>query len=222
MLPLQESYAGAYIPTLMDQIHTRGGINLKGAAVGNGVSGGNGPGNGGDGGRIRAKFYLGKGMVSEELGQQIIAACGPLAYPSSSGWKNHTPACDQALGMISQQAGPHNLYNVEDFCPSTSPDSGGPTLDDWDRAMEPHADGTMPRMDALLHNSPTRGIRDSWVASGEPLPLPLPLPLGEEQRWCGVDNAMMTWLAVPSVMKALHIAHPKGTERNNLRYTAYS
>jgi hypothetical protein len=27
--------AGQYIPTLMDQIHTKGGINLKGAAVGN-------------------------------------------------------------------------------------------------------------------------------------------------------------------------------------------
>jgi carboxypeptidase C (cathepsin A) len=35
-----ESYAGQYIPTLMDQIHTKGGINLKGAAVGNGVGGG--------------------------------------------------------------------------------------------------------------------------------------------------------------------------------------
>ena len=77
-----ESYAGAYIPTLMDQIHkaaSRRGqvsINLKGAAVGNGVGGGNGPGNGADGGRIRAKFYVGKGMVSEALGDQIIQACG--------------------------------------------------------------------------------------------------------------------------------------------------
>ena len=24
-----ESYAGQYIPTLMDQIHTKGGVNLK-------------------------------------------------------------------------------------------------------------------------------------------------------------------------------------------------
>jgi serine carboxypeptidase-like clade II len=34
-----ESYAGQY-PTLMDQIRTKGGVNLKGAAVGNGVGGG--------------------------------------------------------------------------------------------------------------------------------------------------------------------------------------
>ena len=40
--------AGQYIPTLMDQIHTKGAdhrsdgaaINLKGAAIGNGVGGG--------------------------------------------------------------------------------------------------------------------------------------------------------------------------------------
>ena len=46
-----ESYAGQYIPTLMDQIRTKGGVNLKGAAVGNGV--GCGPTARGD--RIRTK-----------------------------------------------------------------------------------------------------------------------------------------------------------------------
>ena len=79
MIP--ESYAGQYIPTLMDQIHTKGGINLKGAAVGNGVGAsfgagstevfcggcfevdvlfaGGGPTARGD--RIRTKFYYNKG-----------------------------------------------------------------------------------------------------------------------------------------------------------------
>ena len=39
-----ESYAGQYIPTLMDQMHTKGGVaNFRGAAVGNGVGGAHSP-----------------------------------------------------------------------------------------------------------------------------------------------------------------------------------
>ena len=42
---------------------------------------------------------------------------------------------------------------------------------------------------------------------------------GAYERWCGVDDAMMTWLAVPEVMEALHVqADKKGTEKNNLNY----
>lgn len=43
--------------------------------------------------------------------------------------------------------------------------------------------------------------------------------VGAYERWCGVDDAMMTWLAVPEVMKALHVkTDKKGTENNNLNY----
>ena len=42
---------------------------------------------------------------------------------------------------------------------------------------------------------------------------------GAYERWCGVDDAMMTWLGVPEVMEALHIQQDKkGTEKNNLNY----
>ena len=51
--------------------------------------------------------------------------------------------------------GPHNLYNVDDFCPSMDPDAPGYSLADWDAAMAPNADGTLPRMDKLLHDSPS-------------------------------------------------------------------
>eukprot|EP01052_Picozoa_sp_SAG31_P036380 SAG31_NODE_4531_length_3158_cov_4.651193_3_plen_78_part_00 len=52
-----------------DQIRTKGGINLVGAAVGNGVGGG--PTARGD--RIRTKFYYNKGMISQKLGEAIIS-----------------------------------------------------------------------------------------------------------------------------------------------------
>lgn len=43
--------------------------------------------------------------------------------------------------------------------------------------------------------------------------------VGAYERWCGVDDAMMTWLGVPEVMDALHIqTDKKGTEKNNLKY----
>lgn len=125
----------------------------------------------------------------------------PAAGP---GWQNQSDACHAALGKISKQVGPHNLYNADDFCPSMAPD--GPTLDDWDAAMKLNADGTMPRMDRLLHERPTLAGNGGAME------------LGAYERWCGVDEAMMTWLEVPEVMEALHVAKPKGTERNNLAY----
>ena len=50
-----------YIPTLMRNMRDKGGVNLVGAAVGNGV-GGKDNSTGGDGGRVRALFYYGKGQ----------------------------------------------------------------------------------------------------------------------------------------------------------------
>ena len=130
----------------MDQIHSKGGVNLKGAAIGNGVGGGNTFDK-----RVKAKFYLGKGMISDTLGAEIITECGSLEYPpgpypaassgppvggptpsAGPGWANPSAACTKALGKISAQVGPHNLYNVDDFCPSMNPDEPGPTLDEWE------------------------------------------------------------------------------------------
>ena len=72
-------------------------------------------------------------------------------------------------------------------------------------AMVPNADGSLPRMDKLLHERPS-GAGEGGT-----------MPLGAYERWCGVDDAMMTWLVVPEVMEALHVAKPKGTEKNNLQ-----
>ena len=214
-----ESYAGQYIPTLMDQIRTKGAnhrsdapsINLKGAAVGNGVGGGPTA----RGGRVRSKFYYNKGMISQKLGETIIKECGPLEYQPelAGGWLNPSPACKAAQANISAEVGPHNLYNVDDFCPSMNPDLPGFELADWEAAtfdgsQYTSADGSMPRMDKLMHERPTGGEPDDTA-----------VPLGAYERGRGVDDAMMTWLMVPEVMKALHVRlDKKATEKNNLRY----
>ena len=35
-----------------------------------------------------------------------------------------------------------------------NPDASGFALADWDAAMEPNPDGSLPRMDKLLHDAP--------------------------------------------------------------------
>lgn len=195
----------------MDQIDKHGMINLVGAAVGNGVGGTDSATNG-DGGRIRAKFYYGKGLYSTALKEQIEQECGSLNYPTESGWVDQTEKCAALLKQMNVEVGPHNFYNVDDFCPSA--ESGGYTLDEWVKSMSPLPDGGLPRMDALLHRDPTSGKSVRGCASLEG-----GSPLGIVEQWCGVDQAMMQWLTVPAVVEALHMTRPKGTEQNNLHYT---
>ena len=105
----------------------KGGVNLVGAAVGNGV-GGKDNSTGGDGGRVRALFYYGKGLYPNTLRETIETECGSLYYPTQPGWINQSTACSTALRTMSQNVGPHNFYNLDDFCPT---EEGGATLDDW-------------------------------------------------------------------------------------------
>lgn len=97
-----------YIPTLMAELDRRGGVNLVGAAVGNGV-GGTDSDTGGDGGRVRALFYYGKGLFPNSLRETIENECGSLYYPTQPGWINKTTACSDALNTMNQNVGPHNL-----------------------------------------------------------------------------------------------------------------
>eukprot|EP01047_Picozoa_sp_COSAG01_P061503 COSAG01_NODE_7694_length_3095_cov_2.219553_4_plen_195_part_00 len=151
-------------------------------------------------------------LIVQKLAETIESECGPLAYQAElgNGWLNETDACRKALKNVSGEVGPHNLYNVDDFCPTMNPDAKF-TLDDWTASMATNADGSVPRMDKLLHESPTAAADAS---SDEDMPV-----LGAYERWCGVDDAMMTWLMVPEVMKALNIRlDKKATEHNNLHY----
>ena len=96
--------------------------------------------------------------------------------------------------------------------------------------MKANADGSMPRMDELLHTKPTCGkpnqdLVEQLASAGKPaessscatMDPDADGPLGAIEMWCGVDRSMMTWLGDPKVVAALHMQGPKGTEQNNLR-----
>jgi hypothetical protein len=110
------------------------------------------------------------------------------------------------------QVGNHNIYNLMDYCPGTTA-----TLGEWQDSMKPDANGNLPRMDRLRHEHVATEAT-AISAAGSASDADADLPLGERQRWCGVDDAMMAWLAVADVKAALHVATPKGTEQNNLDY----
>ena len=228
----------------MANIKSGGGVNLVGAAIGNGV-GGTDSATGGDGGRTRVKFYYGHGLFSDNLRGTVEKECGSLNYPTQPGWINKTAACNAAVQAVNDAVGPHNFYNLDDFCPTVEEKSA--TMQVWEASMQPLPDGSLPRMDELLHSNPTVAL-----ASKEAPQPPQPQqqrsggggggggegggeaeepcatvaatdagasPLGEVQNWCGVDRSMMQWLSTPEVVEALHMTSPKGTEQNNLHYT---
>ena len=223
-----ESYAGTYIPMLMDLIDSHNKQNsvphipLIGAAIGNGCWGNKVGVCGGDGARIRAEFYYGKGLFSRALKAKLVAACGP--FESKTPWdQSGNSACAAALSEMNAEVGPHNFYNLADFCPQAELRDYNLWTRDLDSILP---DGGAARMDAGRHKAsmlpPLRSLApyyatnsggDDVSSTGE--------PLGSLQRWCGVDRAMFAWLALPEVKRALHVADGarKNTETNNLKYS---
>ena len=90
----------------------RGGIdNLVGAAIGNGCTGTEaGACAFGSAERTEAvaAFYAGGGFVSAAQYKAVLAACG-------GNWTSG--ACSAQMAALNAQVGPHNLYNMMDFCP---------------------------------------------------------------------------------------------------------
>lgn len=213
-----ESYAGIYIPMLMDQIRSRGlQANLVGAAIGNGA------GTGQDRKPFLADLYFGHGLFSAKLYRNMTQTCNAQGWDSS--------ACGNLTALMNDQVGNHNFYHLSDFCASLDPSTGkglgvGYRWKDFEAALETKEDGTLPRMDDLLHgaqaSSQRRGLpRDGAKETGKVLRDVSESfgPLGEVQQWCYTDSAMNTWLDVPEVITALHMDEPKGTETNNLAYS---
>jgi len=110
-----ESYAGVYVPTLVEQImiHNNNGqssINLIGFAVGNGCTG-NAVGVCGDSAfslQTRVDFLHGKGLFDEDLYQQLVANCGDYTNPSGT--------CYNLLNEMGNKVGDINIYDVYGDC----------------------------------------------------------------------------------------------------------
>jgi len=179
-----ESYAGIYIPMLMDQIRQDSlgaKLNLVGAAIGNGCWGNTvgtcdfvSP----EAYHISSQFYFGHGMFSEKLYGELSLACGD--------WSALTPLCVAKLSEMETAIGNFNIYNIYDTC----------GLDQRRRLR------AKPRLsDAhklMAQKSITVETEDSFrVSAGYGAAL--------NDYLCGAETAMDAWLDEPSVQAALHV-----------------
>eukprot|EP00051_Salpingoeca_urceolata_P027094 m.480013 g.480013 ORF g.480013 m.480013 type:complete len:468 (-) comp21667_c0_seq1:66-1469(-) len=106
-----ESYAGTYIPMLMDQLDQRGGTKLKGAAIGDGCWG-NEIGTCGFASQsweISAKFYAGHAMISQVLYADILKTC-------NFNVTKLTKDCEDLLREMDGKVGDFDIYNIYDDC----------------------------------------------------------------------------------------------------------
>ena len=137
-----ESYAGIYIPTLVDQIrlhsmaNSSDPINLKGFMVGNGCIGNRvGSCSDREGLGIRVRFLYNHGLISEETFREVIQKCGVNLIDTS-------PICHRALSEAFSSTGPVNTYDI--YTPSCIRDFH--QVDDEQRVWRTH----MPKDDPLV------------------------------------------------------------------------
>lgn len=187
-----ESYAGIYIPMMMEQIMQdplKAEINLIGSAIGNGCWG-NSVGtcafSSPEAQQISSDFYFGHGMYSQTLHAEVTANCKDFS--------RLTPSCLQSLSAMEQQVGQFNVYNIYDECGA-------------DQRRRLSADGTSnnaPKKsfsdvrEALASKVVTVETADSFKVSagyGQAL----------NDYECGAETVMDEWLAEPSVVEALHV-----------------
>lgn len=118
-----ESYFGQYGPNIAHYILNNAGfdnINLSGMLVGNGCWGGTATSfecNGPNEKKLDADLYYGKGLASKKSYKAAYTACGWDAGDKSL---ESSESCRTAVNEISQEVGPHNVYDVYDNCPATA------------------------------------------------------------------------------------------------------
>lgn len=181
-----ESYAGIYIPMMMDEISRDSlgaKLNLVGAAIGNGCWG-NSVGtcafSSAEAQQISASFYFGHGMYSQALRENIDEACGDFERLS--------PKCIAQLEEMNEQIGNFDIYNIYDEC----------GRDDRRRAQESDVK-TMTQVREIL------SAREVVVPTSASFKQSAGYSQALNGYECGAETAMDAWLAEPSVIEALHV-----------------
>lgn len=183
-----ESYAGIYIPMLMDQIRTdskSASLNFKGSAIGNGCWGntvGTCDFSSTEAYHISSEFYYGHGMYSDKLHAEISAACGD--------WSSYSPACLAKLSEMEEAIGQFNIYNIYDECGR-----------DQRRLEEVEGSPHMGLMDAFRKMS----NKTVHVETSDSFKRTAGYTGALNDYSCGAETVMDAWLAEPSVMEALHV-----------------
>jgi carboxypeptidase C (cathepsin A) len=176
-----ESYAGIYIPEIMQELDKRGTLpNLKGAAIGDGCWGN-------DVGtcsfesymadRISVEFYYGHGMLPQTLYPRLKAACKNFTGPESA-------ECHALLAEMDASIGSFDIYQVYDTC------------------------GT-DQVTQLTHRDIYRILREARTVNttGNQVYRTHPQLTGALNDYtCGAEKVMEQWLAQPEVQTALHVS----------------
>jgi len=202
-----ESYAGIYIPMLMEQLDLdslNSGIKVVGAAIGNGCWGTKVGtcAHGAEQQQINADFFFGHGMYSQPLREEILESCGDFS--------SLTEECSAQLDEMYAQMGDYDVYNIYDVCGSdnlrsVAASSRSTMKEVFARMASPNV--TVQTKDSfsvsagyssLLRRSEQLDSKSESVASSS--------SVGTAVGYkCGGHQAMNAWLAEPSVMEALHV-----------------
>jgi len=181
-----ESYAGIYIPMMMQQIDEdplNARLNFVGAAIGNGCWGntvGTCAFSSPEAQQISADFYFGHGMYSQALRSEMQAACGDFSTLSAR--------CIQKLSEMEEQIGNFDVYNIYDECGQ----------DDRRRLAQKAKGGFRAVREALSAHTVEVSTADSFkVSAGYTQAL--------NDYTCGAETAMDAWLGDASVVAALHV-----------------
>lgn len=179
-----ESYAGIYIPMMIDQIDQDvlgAKLNFKGAAIGNGCWGN-------DVGtcafysaeyfQIKTQFLFGHGFISQTLYKDVLKACGRFDSLSVR--------CLDKMTKVAEEAGPYYIYNIYDAC-------GRDQLKTAQRTPLPELLKKLSAKEFVVETSDSFSSTHPGVGQA----------LNDYE--CGASEAMDAWLAEPSVVEALHV-----------------
>lgn len=200
-----ESYGGTYIPMMMDQIDTRGGLpNFRGAAIGDGCWGnevGTCAFSSGKAKQIKAEFFQGHGMYDQVLYGKIKHACGDFSDEATK-----RPICALLLDEMNAKVGQFDVYNIYDLCgndrseasSSAAPESVVGWLKEIEDAMSTTT-VTIPRKHANTLAAAPHPQLESTAVGGALNDYP-----------CGGERAASAWLAQSDVQAALHVKSDRG------------
>ena len=189
-----ESYGGIYIPMFMDQIDKRGGVNLKGAAIGDGCWGtkvGTCAFQTGKSQQIMVEFAQGHGMYDQVLYDEIKEACGNF---SDEAVKNKE--CEALLAEMNKKMGEFDIYNIYDTCGQDTSMSyfdmkekmsaqNVEITDETSAAKHPQLSSKTKKQHAKTASKDLSGALNDYA--------------------CGGGTAAGIWLGQPDVAEALHV-----------------
>lgn len=191
-----ESYGGIYIPTMLNEMDTRGGFpNLKGAAIGDGCWGskvGMCAFQTAKSMQITTEFRSGHAMIPQTLYQEAQEACDNYSSDSAV----QSKACEEVTNKMDSAVGNFDIYNIYDTCGNDQ----AQTQTTHREQLEAHfGKNGQVSIEADHKSKPHHNV--GGALNDYP---------------CGMGGAASEWLSDSNVAKALHV---KTTGQNSFNYT---